>query len=65
MRRGDRWRGQAVSEEVKQKQAEDCFPPSPAPPSSRDSAGQCFCARLQPSSLGNRHFYSFFLFFLV
>lgn len=25
MRRGDRWRGQAVSEEVKQKQAEDCF----------------------------------------
>lgn len=25
MRRGDRWRGQAMSEEVKQKQAEDCF----------------------------------------
>lgn len=25
VRRGDRWRGQAMSEEVKQKQAEDCF----------------------------------------
>lgn len=25
VQRGDRWRGQAVSEEVKQKQAEDCF----------------------------------------
>lgn len=25
VQRGDRWRGQAMSEEVKQKQAEDCF----------------------------------------
>lgn len=42
MRLGDRWRGQAVSGEVKQKQAGDCFPPSPTPPSSRDSMVSAF-----------------------
>lgn len=37
----DRWKGQAMSEEVKQKQAEDCFL-SLSPPLSGDPAGQCF-----------------------
>lgn len=62
VRRGDRWRGQAVSEEVKQKQAEDCFPPSPAPPPSGDSAGQCFLRQVTTFQLGESTLFFHFFF---